>query len=235
VHEDLKKLLLLQDKDRQVMSIQAEMQALEPELAGLDATIAQLETLLAEAGHRVQESAGKREALEGKIESYRVMQERRRQKLEWVRGAKEASTLMAEIDLARSVLAKEEAEWIRSADAVQSAEAAAAEAEARVEQAKEEQAPRRAEIDERLQDCQARLAQARAVRQEETKNINRRLLGQYERILQGRAPLALYPLHEGACGHCFTAVPLHLRHQMKQSEGVAFCEGCGVMVFIETA
>src|SRR3989475_3954794 len=39
----------------------------------------------------------------------------RSQRLEWVRGAKEASTLMAELDLARSVLAKEEAEFMRSA------------------------------------------------------------------------------------------------------------------------
>jgi len=50
------------------------------------------------------------------------MQEQRRQKLEWVRGAKEASTLMAELDLARTVLAKEEAEFMRSGDAVGEAE-----------------------------------------------------------------------------------------------------------------
>lgn len=235
MHEDLKKLLKLQEKDQHVMDIEAEMRALEPEIASLDAVIAELETALAEARHRVHESAGRREALEGKIESYRVMQERRRQKLEWVRGAKEASTLMAEIDLARSVLAKEEAQWIRSADEVQSAEAAAAEVEAQVEQTKAEQGPRREEIGDRLRECQARLQTARAARQEETKQIDGRLLGQYERILRGRAPLAIYPLHEGACGHCFTAVPLHLRHQMKQSEGVAFCEACGVMVFLETA
>src|SRR5207237_675031 len=41
----------------------------------------------------------------------------------------EASTLMAELDLARSVLAKEEAEFMRSGDAVSEAERRAAEAE----------------------------------------------------------------------------------------------------------
>ena len=42
-------------------------------------------------------------------------QERRQQRLEHVRNPKEASTLMAELDLARSVMAKEETDWVRSA------------------------------------------------------------------------------------------------------------------------
>src|SRR5439155_1024131 len=75
--------------------------------------------------------------------NYRTMQEQRRQRLEWVRGAKEASTLMAELDLARSVLAKEEAEFMRSGDAVTEAERKAAEAEKAVQEVRAQQAPLR--------------------------------------------------------------------------------------------
>src|SRR6266550_3680062 len=101
VHPDLEALLALQDRDVAVTGCDARLQALEPELR----------------------------RLEEKIQSYRTMQEQRRQRLEWVRGAKEASTLMAELDLARTVLAKEEAEFMRSGDAVGEAERKTAEAE----------------------------------------------------------------------------------------------------------
>src|SRR5207245_6233205 len=79
----------------------------------------------------------------GKIANDRTMQEQRRQRLEWVRGAKEASTLMAELDLARSVLAKEEAEFMRSGDAVTEAERRAAEAEKALQEVRAQQAPLR--------------------------------------------------------------------------------------------
>ena len=52
-----------------------------------------------------------------------MLQERRQLRLEHVRNPKEASTLMAELDLARSVLAKEENDWVRSAEAVTQARA----------------------------------------------------------------------------------------------------------------
>src|SRR5207245_2784377 len=92
---------------------------------------------------QIQAALDRRGDLEGKIASYRSMQEQRRQRLEWVRGAKEASTLMAELDLARSVLAKEEAEFMRSGDAVTEAERKAAEAEKALAQLRAQQAAER--------------------------------------------------------------------------------------------
>src|SRR2546427_8521442 len=83
----------------------------------LDESQAAAERALEAAQAAIQAALDRRDELEGKIANYRTMQEQRRQRLEWVRGAKEASTLMAELDLPRSVLAKEEAEFMPSGDA----------------------------------------------------------------------------------------------------------------------
>jgi len=115
VHPDLEPLLVLQDLDIAVSSCDARLKALDPELKTLDEQIAAAERVVEQARAGIQAAHDRRDGLEGKIQNYRTMQEQRRQRLEWVRGAKEASTLMAELDLARSVLAKEEAEFMRSA------------------------------------------------------------------------------------------------------------------------
>src|SRR5436853_2204049 len=115
------------------------------------------ERTLAVARAGIQAAIDRRDELEGKIANYRSMQEQRRQRLEWVKGAKEAATLMAELDLARSVLAKEEAEWIRSADKVQEAEKRAAEVERAVEEARAAQAPRREQLAALQAECRERL------------------------------------------------------------------------------
>src|SRR6266849_511937 len=143
VHPDLEALLVLQDKDVAVAGCDTRLRALDPELRALDEQIAVAERVVDQARAGIQAALDRRDGLEGKIASYRTMQEQRRQRLEWVRGAKEASTLMAELDLARSVLAKEEAEFMRSGDAVGEAERKAAEAEKALQQLREQQAPLR--------------------------------------------------------------------------------------------
>src|SRR5260370_10364912 len=159
------------------------------------------------------------------------MQEQRRHRLEWVRGAKEGSTLMAELDLGRSVLAKEEAEFMRSGDAVTEAELKAAEAEAALEKVREAQAPRREALAGRRDALATEREQAVAPREAATPAVNGGLLGRYERIRKGKAPLALHPLLGDACGHCFTAVPTQRRILIKRGATTETCEACGVLLY----
>lgn len=231
MHPDLQALLALQEKDKARMAVEKQLRALEPEIGALDEALGAAEAELAAARRRVEEADDRRAELEGKIEGYRVMQERRRQRLEWVKGAKEASTLMAELDLARSVLAREEAEWIRSADKVQEAQRHAAEAEKRLEELRTEQAPKREVLAAKQQELDDQLQKASAERSEAAKEVDGGLLDRYDRILKGKAPLALYPLRNGACSQCYTSMPLHRRQKLLNGEGIEPCEACGVLVY----
>jgi predicted nucleic acid-binding Zn-ribbon protein len=224
-------LLELQEKDRAIQGIQGELAAFEPELEELDAEVQRIEDLLEQARRGIEEAADARTQLESKIENFRVAQERRRQRLEWVRGAKEAANLMAEIDLGRTVLAREEAEWIRSADKVQEAESAVSEAEQALEELKTAQAARREEIAAKQAECRDRLGVAEDERADVAKKLSKSAITQYERILRGRAPLALYALHGDACGHCFTAIPMHRRQELQAGQSITLCEACGVLVY----
>jgi uncharacterized protein len=231
VHPDLESLLTLQAKDQAVTAVDETLATLEPERRALDEEVAAAERGLEVARRGIQEAERRRDELEGKIASYRSMQEQRRQKLEWVRGAKEASTLMAELDLARTVLAKEEAEFMRSGDAVTEAEIKAAEAEAALNQVREAQAARREALAGKRDALAASREQATAERERAAGGVNGTLLARYERIRKGKAPLALYPLHADACGHCFTAVPTQRRVLIQRGTVIETCEACGVLLY----
>jgi len=214
VRPELEALLALQEKDQAVMGADAALAAVEPEVRVLDEALAAAE-----------------QALEGKIASYRTMQEQRRQRLEWVRGAKEASTLMAELDLARSVLAKEEAEFMRSGDAVTEAERRAAEAEKALQDVRAAQAPAREGLAGRREEIMSGRERAVADREAAAASVDSALLTRYERIRRGKAPLALYPLHGDACGRCFTAVPTQRRALIQRGASIESCEACGVLLY----
>ena len=231
MHPELEALLSLQEKDQAVMATDESLAALAPELQALDEAQAAAERALAGAQAAIQAAIDRRDELEGKIANYRTMQEQRRQRLEWVRGAKEASTLMAELDLARSVLAKEEAEFMRSGDAVTEAERKAAEAEKALQEVRAQQAPLREALAGRRDAIAAEREQAVAERERAAVRVGSGLLSRYERIRRGKAPLALYPLHGDACGHCFTAVPTQRRALIQRGASIEGCEACGVLLY----
>ncbi|MEX2155281.1 MAG: hypothetical protein WD773_00395 [Gemmatimonadales bacterium] len=231
MHPDLEALLALQDKDVAVAQCDAQLKALEPEGRVLDEQVAAAARGLEQAGTAIQAALDRRDAMEGKIASYRTMQEQRRQRLEWVRGAKEASTLMAELDLARTVLAKEEAEFMRSGDAVSEAERRAAEAERALELVRESQATQREQLAGRREAIAAERERATQAREQASRAVNPGLLARYDRIRRGKAPLALFPLHGGSCGNCFTAVPTQRKALIQRGATIEGCEACGVLLY----
>ena len=231
MHPELESLLALQDKDVAVTQCDAQLAALTPEVQVLDDRLAAAERALEQARAAIQTAQGRRGDLEGKIASYKTMQEQRRQKLEWVRGAKEASTLMAELDLARSVLAKEEAEFMRSGDAVGEAERKAAEAERALEEVREAQAAEREALAGRRDAIAGERERAVRAREAAAAAVGAAMLVRYERIRRGKAPLPLFALHGGSCGNCFTAVPTQRRALIQRGATIEACEACGVLLY----
>ena len=224
MHPDLEALLALQDKDVALASCDARLKALDDQIAAAERVVTQ-----ARAG--IQAALDRRDGLEGKIQSYRTMQEQRRQKLEWVRGAKEASTLMAELDLARTVLAKEEAEFMRSGDAVGEAERKTAEAENALQNVHEAQATQREALAGKRQEIASERELLAIEREAASKNVNGALLARYDRIRRGKVPLAAYALHGSSCGHCFTAVPTQRKALIQRGVTIEGCEACGVLLY----
>ena len=231
MHQDLESLLTLQEKDMAVIAADQALAQLQPELLVLDEGLATSERALEQARRGVQDALRRRDELEGNIASYRDKQEQRRQRLEWVKGAKEASTLMAELDLARSVLAKEEAEFMRSGDAVATAEHKAAEAEQALEEVRASQAAAREALAGRREAILTEREGAAAARDSAAEAVAAGFLSRYERIRRGKAPLALYALHGDACGHCFTAVPTQRRSLIQRGLTIEACEACGVLLY----
>ena len=232
MHPDLEALLMLQQKDEAVRAADEALMALEPEVRRLDDALAGVERTLEAARRGIQDAVGRRGELEGKIASYRGMQEQRRQRLEWVKGAKEAQTLMAELDLARSVIAKEEVEFLRSGDAVTEAERRAAEAEKGVEDVRDAQRADREMLAGKRQAIIAGREEAVAERERAAVNVQASLLARYEKIRKGKAPVAVYPLHGGSCGHCYTAVPTQRRVLIQRGTTIEGCEACGVLLYV---
>jgi predicted nucleic acid-binding Zn-ribbon protein len=231
MHADLVKLLDLQSKDGVVEDIQRRMEALQAESGALDQALERAREGRDAAHRAAEDGARKRDELEAKIESYRVLQERRRLRLEHVRNPKEASTLMAELDLARSVLAKEEADWIRNAEVVTQLEEKAKEADLGYAAFEEGQFPERSRLAERRAELDAEHAEASRNREASASQLDRALRTRYDRLRKSRSADVVVPLVGGACGACRTTVPLNRRTQIRSGAVLDSCEACGAILY----
>jgi len=236
MHADLVKLLDLQSKDAAIDDIDRRLRALQAEVAALDQAVQRARDGLDSARRAASDGARRRDELEAKVDSYRILQDRRVQRLETVRNPKEASTLMAELELARSVMAKEESEWVRSAEAVTGLERKVTEEESKVAAVDLAQTPERARLEERRLDLIAEREAAVREREASAEQIDKPLRTRYDRLRRSRARDVVVPLVGGTCGACHTSIPLNRRSQIRSGAIIDGCEGCGAILYpTETA
>jgi predicted nucleic acid-binding Zn-ribbon protein len=231
MHPDLIKLLDLQTKDSTIAEVDARIAAVDGDVAALDQELERARGARDTAQRAADDGARRRDELETKIESYRQLQERRRQRLEFVRNPKEASTLMAEMDLARSVLAKEESDWVRSADTVETLQARVNEERQKMEAMDAEQATLRAGLASKRATFVSEREALVEDREGAANLLDRALRIRYDRLRRARATAVVVPLNGDACGACFTAIPRNRRSQIRSGAIIEGCEACGVILY----
>jgi predicted nucleic acid-binding Zn-ribbon protein len=231
MHADLVKLRDLQAKDIALAEVDQRLAVVAQDLVVLDQTLQRARASLEAARRAASEGQRRRDELETKIESYRILQQRRSERLEHVRNPKEASTLMTELDLARSVMAKEENEWVRSADAVTLLESRVKDEERNVEAIEGAQALERGRIAERRVTIEAERAAAAQDREASAAGIDKALRHRYERLRRTRSGDVVVPLMGGACGGCHTSVTLNRRSQIRAGLVLEGCEACGAILY----
>ncbi len=235
MHPDLEKLLELQAKDLALLETDLRLKTLAEEIAALDAALERAREDAEAARHRLEDGVKKREELEKVIEGQRGQQEKRRSRIEQVRTAREVQALMTEMDLARSVVARSESEWVKAADITQQQESAVKEAEERMVALQEDQTGERA----RLAGAQAALEAERDValsaRETAAAAVERTLRTRYDRLWSSRYAVVVVALRGDACGACFTSIPRNRRSQIRAGTHIDTCEACGVILYPTTA
>lgn len=231
MHADLASLLDLQTKDLALLAADARLKAILDEVGRLDGQLESARNEVTVHRKRLEEATKRRDEMEVRIESYRTIQERRRHRLEQARGAREAQALMTEVEMARSVLVKEEAEWMKAAETVQELEKVHGAAVERLAELETTQAAERERLAEEQQTLEEERGTARAARDASASQVERTLRLRYDRLRSARTNEVVVALRGEACGACFTTVPRNRRTQIRAGLLLDACEACGVILY----
>lgn len=231
MHPDMVKLLDLQEKDLVLVEVDTRLSAILAETAQLDKELAEAERSLESRRRSAAEALRKRQESETKIENFRRLLERQQARTDQLRGQREIQAAMVEMDLARSVLAKEENDWAQAGDNVIAQDAATLAAEKKLEEQRASQTEAREALGQRKSGIQAERDSAKAARDASAAEVERALRQRYERLRGSRVARVVVPLVGAACGACFTTVPLNRRSQIRSGNVIDWCESCGVILY----
>lgn len=232
---ELNRLLDLQTKDMVLLEADVRLKAIADRIAVLDGQLESARRDLTVAKKRLDDGVKRREDLEIRIESYRTIQDRRRQRLEAVKGAREAQAVMTEVEMARAVLVKEEGEWVRVAEGVHDAERGVKSVEDRIVAFDVEQTPEREQLQAEIAAVEATRLEAKSARDGSAAEVDKTLRMRYDRLRSARTAAVVVALRGEACGACFTSVPRNRRTQIRAGVLLDNCEACGVILFAEDA
>ncbi len=231
MHSELTKLLDLQAKDAVLLEIDDRLAVVIEEEAALDALVERAGEAARAARKSAAAAATRRDEYETRINTLKQQHERRQQRQEFVRNPKEAATLMAELDLARGVLVREEGEWVKLADQVKASELRATQVEAEVDLVREGQSEMRTSLAARKSDIEHERAAAAKAREDTAKTVEKGVRVRYDRLRTPRRPKVLVALNGATCGACNTAIPMSRRAAIKAGAIVDACENCGVLLY----
>lgn len=234
VAETLGALRTLHQADAEAARSERQLKSCRGRLASIDESIQVLEDDLSHVTGEIGERRKELREAQRAVEEKRVALDRARAKLDAVQNQRQYSAATVEYDLVRRDIRVLEERALDLMQRTEELESRRRELSDRLELAGVELSPKREEILAEVQRVEAVLAAQRDVRTEAAARVEPRTLELYDRIRASRSDVAMAPLTEdGACGHCYTAVTIQQRLEVRTFSRIIRCEGCGVILYPE--
>ncbi|HWV57642.1 MAG TPA: hypothetical protein VNZ57_09345 [Longimicrobiales bacterium] len=225
-------LLELQELDAEIDRAEEVSRAFGPELENLTAPVESLARDLEAVRVRLQEMRDTVRRLERSANEKRERLRRYQDRLNLVRNPREEAAVQAELDLIRRATDADEQETLELMEQITRTELKADDLDRQLAAARMEMEPKRAELLERKAQAEDALARLRDRRENLAIRLDMPTRRLYERVRAGRTRVVLAPLADGACGHCFSMIPIQQQHEIRLARSLYRCEACGVILYL---
>ena len=226
----------LQTLDQEIVAVRTATESFESLLEEVDAPVLRLEQEVQALDKRLTEIRLEENRLELTIEERQVRLAKLKERMEAVRNVREEAAVHAELEMVRRALESEEQEALSLLDQIKRLEDRYEEEEGAYQEAVTEVGPRREELVQEQQATKDKLETLETDREAFAAGIDPGERRVYDSIMAGARDVALAELtHDGACGNCYNMVPLQIQNQIRHTDTMFRCEGCGVILTPESA
>jgi len=232
--ETFEALLAIQELDEDIEQAREKLSEFEPRLQELDEPVEAMAKEVETVRSRLKELREEIRRLESGADEKRATLKKYEDRIQRVRTAREEAAARTEIDLVRRAVEADETDAIRAMEQATRVELKLDEMEKKLTEAREELEPRRQQILNERREAQERLDLLKDRRENNWIRLDDRAARLYDKVRSGRTKVVLAKLTpDGACGHCFSMIPIQQQNEIREGRSLYRCEACGVILYAD--
>ena len=229
--ETIEKLLILQDRDRKLHRVQAELAHINPERETLRARASTTQAQLEAAKNRVRQSESDRKRLELDVDAKKTQIEKYANQQLQTRKNEEYRALAHEIETCKADITKIEDQEIVLMEQAEAAQKEVVHATLEANAAKKLGDDQIAQLNQREENLKQELAGLQQGRAELAGAVDESVLNRYERLFKSKGENVVVGVHHGVCGGCHMKLPPQILVSCQGQQEIVSCPNCGRILY----
>jgi predicted nucleic acid-binding Zn-ribbon protein len=231
MRETIEKLLILQDRDRQILRVKNELSRIDPERQMLLTRASEATASLEAAKLRVKHIESDRKKLELEVESKKTQIEKYANQQFQTKKNDEYRALAHEIETCKQAIIKlddQQIELMEKAELAQKDVQAATQASNEAKKMVDGQV---AALGEREQNLNKELAELVSNREQLLLAVDDVARSRYERLLKNKGATVVVGVQHGVCGGCHMRLPAQILVSTQANQELVTCINCGRILY----
>jgi hypothetical protein len=227
LQKDLSLLLDLQEIDDQLGELERSRIYLPEMIQNLEKEVEELNQAIAMHDKILGESQREQRLIELEIESDKQDLDKYQKQMRVIKTNKEYDALTAEIDTKKRGIADKEERVLALMAAADEAKEKSTELKGTLKEVQIRNSEQLKMLRSQESTLQAKIEDKLEKRTFLIKDINRQVVGLYERIRKGKGGMAVVSIRKRACSGCFKQIPPQRIQEIRRGDRIFPCDNCG--------
>ena len=231
MNENIRQLLILQDRDMKFSRLEDELESLDPERQSAKRDSLNRQQVYEEAKQHLVKLEVRRKDLDNDVEAKKTQINKYAQQQLETRKNEEYTALGREIDHAKEIIAKIEDEQLELLVEIDAYKPKIEEAKGIAEEAKAHEVATLADFDEREKNIEKELEALEDERDALIDKLDSKLVRHYERLLETKSGKVVVGVDHGNCSGCHMKLQAQTLVDAKSSRDMVTCTNCGRLLY----
>ncbi|HTY87831.1 MAG TPA: C4-type zinc ribbon domain-containing protein [Candidatus Acidoferrum sp.] len=231
MRETIEKLLVLQDRDRNIHRVQQELAHISPERESLRAKATATQAQLEAAKNRIKHIESERKRLELDVESKKQQIEKYANQQLQTRKNEEYRALAHEIETCKADIVKIEDQEIELMEQAEAAQKESNRLAREADDMKKLAEGQIAQLNQREENLNRELAELQRGRAELATAVDEVVRARYERLFRSKGENVVVGVHHGVCGGCHMKLPAQILVMCQARQELVSCTNCGRILY----
>lgn len=231
MNENIRKLLILQDRDMKFLRLEDELESLDPERESTKRESLNRQQVLEQSKQHMIQLEVRRKDLDNDVEAKKEqIQKYSQQQLE-TRKNEEYTALGREIDHVKEAISKIEDEELELMEEIDAYKPKIEEAKAVAEEAKTHEAKVLADFDEREKNIEKELDELEEELNTLSGELDAKMVKHYERLRDTKSGAVVVGVDHGSCGGCHMKLQAQQLVDAKSGREMVTCPNCSRLLY----